>query len=152
MEKAAAAGISGGTEWTLNAFSARAARLKAPVHGAFALNPSEQQLRSKRASSRSRQQRRPSPQGAQEKDAARRHFPRDETSRSLRKTIGTKGAGKGGSDPSGPQARAQEDAARRPASGQATTDTRTGWSWRRSWRPRGPWRTPRASNGLIAGY
>src|SRR6185437_9715930 len=99
MENAAAAGIRAPFEWTLNAFSARAARLKAPVYGAFAFNPSEQQLRSKRASSRSRQQRRPGPQGAQEKDAARGHFPRDEAPRSLRKAIRKKSARKGRRDP-----------------------------------------------------
>src|SRR6476619_4688862 len=63
------------------------------------------------AGSRPRQQRRPGPQGAQEEDAARGHFPRDETPRPLRKTIRKESAGKGGSDPPGPQARAQEDAA-----------------------------------------
>src|SRR6476659_7032399 len=111
-------------EWTLKAFSARAARLKAPVFGVFCLNPSEHQRRSKRASSRSRQQRRPGPQGAQKEDAARGYFPRDEAPRPLRKTIGKEGAGKGGSDPPGPQARAQEDAARRSATVQATYGSR----------------------------
>src|SRR4029079_4194974 len=120
--------------WTLKPFSARAARLKAPVLGGFSLNPSEHQRRSKRASSRSRQQRRPGPEGAQKEDAARGHFPRDETPRPLRKTIGKEGAEKGGGAPPGPQARAQEDAARRSVACQAASRSRR---WLGARRP--PW-------------
>src|SRR6478752_3781100 len=103
---------------------------KAPFFG-LCLNPSDQQRRSKRASTRSRQQRRSGPEGAEEEDAARGHFPRNEASRPLRKTIGKEGAGKGGSDPPGPQARAQEDAARGTAADEAPSGSR-----RRSWRRR----------------
>src|SRR5262249_24143873 len=53
------------------------------------------------------------PQGAEEEDAARGHFPRDEAPRPLRKTLREKGAREGGSDPPGAQARAQAHAARR---------------------------------------
>src|ERR1700744_1740614 len=92
-----------------------------------------------RASSRSRQQRRPGPQGAQEEDAARGHFPRDETPRPLRKTLRKESAREGGSDPPRPQAGAQEDAARRPAADEAARGSRcgrrTGWSGRRPWWP-----------------
>jgi hypothetical protein len=42
MEFGRAAGTLIAFQWTLKAFSARAARLKAPVFGAFALNPTEQ--------------------------------------------------------------------------------------------------------------
>src|SRR5262249_35070863 len=115
---------------------------KPPFSGSFALTRSEPQRRSKRASSRSRQQRRPSPEGAEEEDAARGHFPRDEASRPLRKTIGKEGAGEGGSDPPGPQARAQKDAARRPPARQATSRSR-----RRSRRRRS--RASRVAHGLI---
>src|SRR2546430_2431109 len=72
-----------------------------------------------RAGSRPRQQCRPGPEGAEEEDAARGHFPRDEASRALRKAVGKEGAGKGRGDPPGPQARAQASATRRPASEQA---------------------------------
>src|SRR5262249_16672852 len=72
-----------------------------------------------RAGSRPRQQRRPGPQGAQEKDAARGDFPRDEASRPLRKAIREEGAGAGGGHPPGPQAGAQARPARRPVAGQA---------------------------------
>src|SRR5260370_32119281 len=77
-------------------------------------NPEE-----RRAGSRSRQQCRPGPQGAQEEDAARGDFPRDEAPRPLRKTIREEGARTGGSDPPGAQAGAQARAARRPAAQQA---------------------------------
>src|SRR5262249_30450388 len=60
-----------------------------------------------------RQQCRSGPQGAEEEDAARGHFPRDEAPRPLRKTLREEGAREGGSDPPGAQARAQAHAARR---------------------------------------
>src|SRR5262249_44706099 len=72
-----------------------------------------------RAGSRPRQQRRPGPQGAEEKDAARGDFPRDEAPRPLRKTIREESAGAGGGDPPRPQAGAQARPARRPVAGQA---------------------------------
>src|SRR5262249_2863830 len=66
----------------------------------------------KRAGSRPRQQCRPSPQGAEEEDAARGHLPRDEASRTLRKTLRKEGPREGGSDPPGAQACPQAHAAR----------------------------------------
>src|SRR5579863_3369959 len=77
-----------------------------------------------RAGSRSRQQCRSSPQGAEEEDAARGHFPRDETPRSLRKAIGKKSKREGRGDPPRPQARAQAPAARGPAADEAEAGRR----------------------------
>src|SRR5260370_10772800 len=77
-------------------------------------NPEE-----RRAGSRSRQQCRPGPQGAEEEDAARGDFPRDEAPRPLRKTLREEGAREGGSDPPGAQAGAQARAARRALAQQA---------------------------------
>src|SRR6516225_1123870 len=45
------------------------------------------------AGSRPRQQCRPSPQGAEEEDAARRRLPQDEAPQALRKTLGEKSPG-----------------------------------------------------------
>ncbi len=53
--------------------------------------------RNTRAGTRPRQQRRPGPQGAQEEDAARGHFPRNEASRPLRKAVREEGPSEGGS-------------------------------------------------------
>src|SRR5262249_56861132 len=77
-----------------------------------------------RAGSRSRQQRRPGPQGAEEEDAARGYFPRDEAPRSLRKALRKEGPRKGGSDPPGAQARAQAHAARGSPADEAEADHR----------------------------
>src|SRR5262249_1975963 len=82
-----------------------------------------------RAGSRSRQQRRPGPQGAEEEDAARGYFPRDEAPRSLRKALRKESPRKGGSDPPGAQARAQADAARGSPADEAEAYHRP---WRRS--------------------
>src|SRR5450759_1705761 len=134
-------------------FCYRRATQKPRYCGAFDFNPAPEQRRSKRASSRSRQQRRPGPQGAQEEDAARGHFPRDEASRPLRKTLGKEGAGKGGSDPPRPQAGAQEDAARRPAADEAARGSWRGWwcrrRWPRAWRPAAFRRRRRRRLGLL---
>src|SRR5262245_26669625 len=53
-----------------------------------------------RAGSRSRQQRRSGPQGAEEEDAARGDLPRDEAARPLRKTLRKARPREGGSHPS----------------------------------------------------
>src|SRR5262249_4535864 len=80
-----------------------------------------------RAGSRPRQQCRPGPQGAEEKDAARGYLPRDEAPRPLREAIGKEGAREGGGDPPRAQARAQAHPARgRPAD---ETAARPGRSW-----------------------
>src|SRR5579863_5065566 len=60
-----------------------------------------------RAGTRSRQQRRSSPQGAQEEDAARGRLPRDEAPPQLRKAVRTPGPRKGRGGAARPQARAQ---------------------------------------------
>src|SRR5262249_20053254 len=60
-------------------------------------------------------------------------------SRPLRKTVGKEGAGKGGSDPPGPQARAQEDAARRSAADEAPCGSWRRWRGRSRWSGRRPW-------------
>src|SRR5262245_14883401 len=83
-----------------------------------------------RAGSRPGQQRRPGPQGAQEEDAARGDFPRDEASRPLREAIRKEGPGEGGGDPPRPQARPQAHAARGPAADEA--EAHTGRPWRRT--------------------
>src|SRR5579872_4642494 len=80
-----------------------------------------------RAGSRPGQQRRPSPQGAEEEDAARGRIPRDEAPRPLRKAVGTQSAGTCGGDPPRPQARPQKAAARRSAADEAEAETRYAW-------------------------
>src|SRR5262249_13737860 len=99
--------------------------------------PPQRDVREKgttRAGSRPRQQCRPGPQGAEEEDAARGHFPRDEAPRPLRKTLGKEGAREGGSDPPGAQARAQAHAARGAAAHEAAAHARR----RRTRRPGPP--------------
>src|SRR4051794_27254690 len=93
------------------------------------------------AGSRSRQQCRSSPQGAEEEDAARGDFPRDEAARPLRKALRKEGPRKGRSRAPRAQARAQEAAARRPAADEAEAGIRRrpGRRTRRSQRrPRWP--------------
>src|SRR3979409_2459417 len=98
-----------------------------------------------RAGSRPRKQRRPSPQGAEEEDAARGYFPRDEAPRPLRKALREEGPRKGRSGAPRAQAGPQEAAARRPAADEAEAGVRrrSRWrAWRRwSWRPGGAPRT-----------
>src|ERR1035437_5557545 len=77
-----------------------------------------------RAGTRPRQQCRPSPQGAEEEDAARGHLPRDETPRPLREPLREESSREGGSHPPRPQARPQEDAARGSAADEASGDPR----------------------------
>src|SRR5271166_4875722 len=74
--------------------------------------------RTSRAGTRSRQQCRSGPQGAQEEDAARGNFSRDEASRSLREAVRKEGARKGGGGAARAEAGAQEVAARRLVAGQ----------------------------------
>src|ERR1700745_2769515 len=106
-----------------------------------------------RAGSRPRQQCRPGPQGAEEKDAARGHFPRDEAPRTLRKALRKEGAGEGGTDPPRPKARRQTCPARRSAARQAEADAAYRCARSRSGRRqrsgppaaltlRGPWLRP----------
>src|SRR6266496_1057623 len=98
-----------------------------------------------RAGSRPRQQCRPGPQGAEEEDAARGHFPRDEAPRPLRKTLREEGAREGGSHPPGAQAGAQARATRGPAAQQAQAprpDRRSALAF-----VRGPVAPPRDSTG-----
>src|SRR3954466_6311562 len=85
----------------------------------LSLFQSDQLKRMPGAGSRSRQQCRSSPQGAEKEDAARGDFPRDEAPRPLRKTVGKEGPGAGRSDSPRPQARPQEDAARGSAADEA---------------------------------
>src|SRR5260370_42586242 len=77
-----------------------------------------------RAGSRPRQQCRPSPQGAEEEDAARGRIPRDETPRPLRKTLREEGPGEDGSHPPRPQARPQKAATRGFAADEASGNPR----------------------------
>src|SRR5262249_6542357 len=67
------------------------------------------------------------PQGAQEENAARGDFPRDEAPRPLRETLRKEGPGEGGSDPPRPQACPQTHAARGTAADEAEADTRRPW-------------------------
>src|SRR4030081_100596 len=96
---------------------------------------SDQLKRMPGAGSRSRQQCRSSPQGAEEEDAARGDFPRDEAPRSLRKALREEGPRKGRSRAPRPQAGAQEAAARRLAADEAEAGVRRR-SGRRAWWPR----------------
>src|SRR5271166_6159435 len=89
-----------------------------------ALRGSASKHRVTRASTRSRQQCRSGPQGAQEKDAARGNFSRDEASRSLREAVRKEGARKGGGGAARAQAGAQEVAARRLVAGKGQTRRR----------------------------
>ena len=79
-----------GFRWTSGLFCYRRARkggVPAPASSPPpAFNPIDWRGMT-RAGSRPRQQRRPSPQGAQEEDAARGHLPRDEAPRPLREAI-----------------------------------------------------------------
>src|ERR1051325_3783206 len=95
---------------------------------------SDQLKRMPGAGSRSRQQCRSSPQGAEEEDAARGDFPRDEAPRPLRKALREKGPRKGRSRAPRTQARPQEIAARRPAADEAEAGIRCG-AWRTRRRP-----------------
>src|SRR5205085_9647045 len=63
---------------------------------------------------RPRQQRRPSPQGAEEEDAARRLVPRNEAARPLRKALRKARPPEGGGRAPGPQAGPQARPARGP--------------------------------------
>ena len=111
--------------WTRNSLSAkrratcatRCQRMRAPIFGSFEAPASKYRII--RASTRSRQQRGSGPQGAQEEDAARGHFPRDEASRPLREAVREAGAREGGGGSARAQARSQEAAARGPPSDQA---------------------------------
>src|SRR5262249_23311367 len=75
-----------------------------------------------------RQQCRPSPQGVEEEDAARRPFPRDEAPQALRETLREESPGEGGSRPSRPQARPQKITARGSATDEASGGPR---DWRK---------------------
>src|ERR1700745_872803 len=94
-----------------------------------------------RAGSRPRQQCRPGPQGAEEKDAARGHFPRNEAPRPLREALREESPRKGRSRAPRAQAGPQEVAARRPAADEAEAGVRRRSRWRsRRWWPQRPGR------------
>src|SRR5690606_36506763 len=78
---------------------------------------SEDRRESSGSDFRSRQQRRPSPQGAEEEDAARGLVPRNEAPRALREAVGKARPPEGRGRPPGPQAGPQARPARTPDRG-----------------------------------